>query len=284
MTEANERLNAASREEAASLLLRCCGSSRWVATMLDRRPFASREDLRAAAGEVWAHLGRDDWMEAFAHHPRIGGEPSGSQTAAADWSRQEQSSAARAAAGVLAGLRLANAAYEARFGFVFLVCATGKAAPEILDLLESRMGNDPETEIRVAAAEQAKIMLLRLDKLKTDPVRGPITSHVLDTSSGRPAEGLRVRLDRGDGAARAWTVLAHAVTDDDGRIADLLQGGALEAGTYRATFDTGAYFAAANRAAFYPQVDVVFTVTDATGHYHIPLLLSPFGYSTYRGS
>jgi 5-hydroxyisourate hydrolase len=113
--------------------------------------------------------------------------------------------------------------------------------------------------------------------------RGPITSHVLDTASGRPAKGLRVRLDRCDGAG-GWTILAHATTDDDGRVADLLQGGPLQAGTYRATFDTGAYFAAASLAAFYPQVDVVFHVASAGEHYHVPLLLSPFGYSTYRGS
>ncbi|HEY4014075.1 MAG TPA: 2-oxo-4-hydroxy-4-carboxy-5-ureidoimidazoline decarboxylase [Polyangiaceae bacterium] len=282
MTETNDRLNAAPPEEAAKLLSRCCGSSRWVAGMLERRPFASRADLHAAAGEVWSRLGRDDFLEAFAHHPRIGDAPSEGH-AAGDWSREEQSVAARGAPGVLTGLRLANAAYEARFGFVFLVCATGKTAPEIIDLLESRMRNEADAELRVAAAEQAKITLLRLDKLGGAPLRGPITSHVLDTSSGRPAKGLRVRLDRSD-AAGAWTTLAHAATDDDGRIADLLQGGRLEAGTYRATFDTGAYFAAANLAAFYPQVDVVFRVTDAAEHHHVPLLLAPFGYSTYRGS
>jgi hydroxyisourate hydrolase len=283
MTAAHERLNAASRDQAAALLLRCCGSSRWVEGMLERRPFASRADLHAAAGEIWARLGREDHLEAFAHHPRIGDRPRDERATTA-WSQEEQSVAARAGGALLTDLRLANAAYEARFGFVFLVCATGKTAAEILGLLEARTPNDPETELRVAAAEQSKITLLRLDKLDMNTtLRGPITSHVLDTSTGRPAKGLRLRADFAEAPGR-WATLAHAVTDDDGRVADLLQGARLEAGTYRVTFETGPYFAAAGLPVFYPQVDVVFHVASDGGHYHVPLLLSPFGYSTYRGS
>ena len=165
MTEAYERLNAAVRDEAAAMLLGCCGSTRWVTGMLDRRPFASRAELHAAAGEVWARLGPDDRLEAFGRHPRIGDKARDGAGPSAAWSREEQASAASAGADVLGRLRLANAAYEERFGFVFLVCATGKTAPEILGLLEARTPNDPETELRVAAAEQAKITLLRLDKL-----------------------------------------------------------------------------------------------------------------------
>ena len=111
-------------------------------------------------------------------------------------------------------------------------------------------------------------------------MRSPITTHVLDTALGKPAAGVALVLERVDGPS----VLARGVTDADGRVADLLAPGSLEAGTYRITFDTAAYFAATGRQSFYPSVSVVFEIRDPAQHYHVPLLLSPFGYSTYRGS
>jgi 5-hydroxyisourate hydrolase len=110
----------------------------------------------------------------------------------------------------------------------------------------------------------------------------PLTSHVLDTANGTPARGLAVRLEVSEPAG--WRTLAQRVTNDDGRVTDLLAPGALEARTYRLTFETGAYLRATGRPAFYPRVEVVFEVTAPAEHHHIPLLLSPFGYSTYRGS
>lgn len=109
-----------------------------------------------------------------------------------------------------------------------------------------------------------------------------ISTHVLDTARGRPAAGLAVTLSyrRGNGA---WSVVGRGVTDDNGRVADL-SSGAVEAGDFRLEFATAAYFNASGTAAFYPEVSVVFTVTDAGAHHHVPLLLSPFGYSTYRGT
>jgi 5-hydroxyisourate hydrolase len=110
-----------------------------------------------------------------------------------------------------------------------------------------------------------------------------ISSHVLDTALGRPAAGLTVTLDvLGEGGG--WMRLAAASTDADGRVRRLSPETALAAGTYRVTFDTGVYFAAAGRPVFYPRVDVVFVVAGGGEHYHIPLIMSPFGYSTYRGS
>lgn len=111
-------------------------------------------------------------------------------------------------------------------------------------------------------------------------MRSPITTHVLDTALGRPAAGVGVRLVRVDGEIE----LASGTTDDDGRVADLLAPGSLEPGTYRMVFATGPYLEATGREVFYPEVAVVFTITRPGEHYHIPLLLSPFGYSTYRGS
>jgi 2-oxo-4-hydroxy-4-carboxy-5-ureidoimidazoline decarboxylase len=167
MTDVHARLNAATREEVAAALLRCCGSARWVERVLARRPFASLAELHAVAGDAWIGLDRGDYLEAFAHHPRLGADPARlrERFATADWSRQEQSGIANADEATLEALRAGNAAYEARFGFVFLVCATGKGAREVLALLEQRIGNDPKTELTIAVAEQAKITQLRLEKI-----------------------------------------------------------------------------------------------------------------------
>lgn len=112
--------------------------------------------------------------------------------------------------------------------------------------------------------------------------RSPITTHVLDLALGRPARGVEVILFREqDGAL---VEVARGRTDDDGRASRLLPPGSIAPGTYRIRFEVGAYFAASGRASFHPCVEVVFTVAAADEHYHVPLLLSPFGYSTYRGS
>jgi len=111
-----------------------------------------------------------------------------------------------------------------------------------------------------------------------------LSSHVLDTALGQPARGLSVTLEVAVAGAEGWSVIARALTDADGRIRDLLDGRSLEPAVYRLTFDTGAYFAAAGRPVFYPRVQVEVAIAAATEHHHLPLLLSPFGYSTYRGS
>ncbi len=109
-----------------------------------------------------------------------------------------------------------------------------------------------------------------------------ITTHVLDVARGRPAAGVPITLARLEGAA--WTPLGQGATDADGRLRSLLADGALATGTYRIVFDTASYFRAQDVEGFYPEVSVVFAVTDAAAHFHVPLLLSPYGYSTYRGS
>lgn len=108
-----------------------------------------------------------------------------------------------------------------------------------------------------------------------------ITTHVLDTSRGRPAAGVPVVLERA--VDSGWQSVGHGTTDADGRVGDLLLS-APEDGRYRLTFDTSVYFRAVGEAGFYPEVSVNFVVENGGGHYHVPLLLSPFGYSTYRGS
>lgn len=154
-------LNALSKERARAALQRCCGARHWVDGMLSARPFASDAELLAAAERVWWRLTRTDWLEAFAGHPRIGARTE----ALPDWARREQAGANGAAEATLAALAQENRTYEERFGHVFLICATGRTADEMLEALRGRLTNDPATELRVAAEEQAKITRLRLDKL-----------------------------------------------------------------------------------------------------------------------
>ncbi|HET7292449.1 MAG TPA: 2-oxo-4-hydroxy-4-carboxy-5-ureidoimidazoline decarboxylase [Vicinamibacteria bacterium] len=161
------RLNALPEAEAQAALLRCCGSSRWAEAMTGARPFASGDALLAAAERAFAQLEPGDWMEAFSHHPRIGDRAALEARLAATraWSAGEQAGVAAAAPDVLDALAAGNRAYEERFGHVFLVCATGKSAGEMLALLHERLPNPPARELRVAAAEQAKITRLRLEKM-----------------------------------------------------------------------------------------------------------------------
>lgn len=152
------RLNGLSAGAAQEAFLRCCGSTRWARTMSEGRPYADENALFEAARRAGQALGRGDWLEAFAAHPRIGDKARG-------WAAGEQAGAAGAADAVLDALAEGNAAYEARFGHIFIVCATGKTAGEMLELLRSRLPNDPADEWKVAAAEQAKITRLRVEKL-----------------------------------------------------------------------------------------------------------------------
>jgi len=173
MAEAREpepSLNALSHEAASEALTRCCGARRWVQGMLQRRPFASHTALFAAAVEIWAQLGPDDYREAFSHHPEIGAnldELRKRFVKTADWSQAEQSGALNASEATLHALRDANRAYRERFGFSFIVCATGKSAEEMLALLHARLRHAPDLELAIAAAEQAKITHLRLEKLES---------------------------------------------------------------------------------------------------------------------
>ena len=280
-------LNGLGDAAAVRELLRCCGSTRWAHEMAGARPFASMDAMTAAADTISAGLDRADWLEAFAAHPKIGSglpaedrEP-GSRAKAGDWSAAEQAGAASASSDVLARLSEANREYEARFGYIFIVCATGKSAEEMLQLLEGRLDNDPLIEIRIAADEQRKITRLRIARLLESS--GRITTHVLDTSRGCPGTGMRVVLEIRNGDA--WSRVGQGTTDANGRLATLTEDRPMIAGDYRLTFDTGGYLRARGAAdAFFPDVTITFTVADASQHFHVPLLLSPFGYSTYRGS
>jgi 2-oxo-4-hydroxy-4-carboxy-5-ureidoimidazoline decarboxylase len=148
--------------QLAKELAACCSSQRWVDQILGQRPFADAEELLAASDAAVAVLDDAALAEALAAHPRIGDRPAG---VSGEWSRQEQSGVASAAAAVLEEIATANAEYERRFGHVYLVCATGKSADELLAICRSRLTNDPVAEERVVRAELAKITRIRLGKL-----------------------------------------------------------------------------------------------------------------------
>lgn len=162
-----EQLNGASDAVAAEAFERCCGSSAWVRAMLASRPFASSEGLHDAADACAAALEERDWLEAFSHHPRIGDVASlrAKFASTAKWAGGEQAGAAAADEATLHALAKGNDDYFARFGFIFIVCATGLSAAEMLARLQARLPHERAEELRMAAAEQNKITHLRLEKL-----------------------------------------------------------------------------------------------------------------------
>jgi hydroxyisourate hydrolase len=195
---------------------------------------------------------------------------------------------AGADAGLTARMAEANAAYERRFGRVFLIRAAGRTADEMLAELERRLRNDDEAEVREACEQLAQIAAGRILMTFEQPSSVPplpgrsiqvtphLTTHVLDAAAGVPARGIALALATAQGE-----IVAEAVTDADGRAG--LGPEQLATGVYTLRFETGAYFAARGKETFYPFVTVAFRVTDGR-HHHVPLLLSPFAYSTYRGS
>ena len=150
-------INAMAEEEAGAAMLACCGSKRWARRMAERRPFSSEAELFADAGRIWGELSEEDWLEAFAAHPKIGERASGQAAA-------EQAGARGASPETLAALARANREYEERFGYIFIVCASGRSAEEMLDLCRRRLHNAPAEELKVAAEEQRRITRLRLEK------------------------------------------------------------------------------------------------------------------------
>lgn len=167
MNEALERINHAGKAEAESMFRDCCGSAEWARRMTISRPFTSESELMDTAAAIWNDSQTADWLEAFSAHPKIGEmKPAPEQEArSAGWSAGEQAGVSSAADFLKQELAAANGAYFEKFGFIFIVCATGKSAEEMLELSRARLGNDRETEIVIAAREQQHITEIRLRKL-----------------------------------------------------------------------------------------------------------------------
>ncbi|HEU4930993.1 MAG TPA: 2-oxo-4-hydroxy-4-carboxy-5-ureidoimidazoline decarboxylase [Pyrinomonadaceae bacterium] len=162
-------LNSLTAEEAAKELRQCCGSTRWTEQMSNDRPYSSFESLIMHAERVWWALTPDNWLEAFRSHPKIGEKKTSEKVSpqSQQWSGQEQAGVSRASQDTVDSLAALNRAYEQKFGFIFIICATGKTSEEMLAALHERLNHDADTELRLAAAEQAKITELRLKKLLT---------------------------------------------------------------------------------------------------------------------
>ena len=157
--------NALPQPQAEALLMDCCGSARWAARVAARRPYADAEALHKAADSIWWNLERADWLEAFSHHPQIGDKPLGGSESARQWAAGEQAGARTASDDVKERLARANHAYFEKFGYIYIVCATGKSAEAMLAILNQRLQNDPPSELSIAAEQQRLITRIRLDKL-----------------------------------------------------------------------------------------------------------------------
>lgn len=253
--------------DARTIALRWAAVPAWADALVAGRPYRSVPTLVAAATEAAAGWTATDLDTALAEHPRIG------ERTTEPTSAREQGAMATAQDDVAAAIARGNAAYEERFGRVFLVRAAGRTPEELLAELERRLAGSPDDEVAEATAALADIAVHRIRATFGVP---HLTTHVLDARTGTPAAGIALTL-----RTAAGEVLATGETDADGRAGlgpDVLPRGDLEL-----RFDTGAHHRATGVPSFHPYVVVAFTVT-GTEHLHVPLLLSPFAYSTYRGS
>ena len=284
------QLNSLSEQDAFSKLEQCCVSKTWIDNMVNSRPFSSEDELIKKAASIWYNqCSVDDFKEAFTGHPKIGNIESLKERFAhtSAWASNEQSKVEEANLETIEALAKANKLYEDKFGYIFIVSASGKTAEEMLAIVNSRLNHNVEDEIYVAMNEQHKITVIRLVKLienlsvNTD-LNSHLTTHALDTSIGIPAKHMLITLK--GLRNNEWKPMSIGITNNDGRISDVLPAGRLLIpGIYMMTFNTGNYYKNNNQKGFYPEATIQFEATDSN-HYHIPLLINPYGYSTYRGS
>jgi 2-oxo-4-hydroxy-4-carboxy-5-ureidoimidazoline decarboxylase len=293
MARSLESLNQARRDDFVATLGSVFEHAPWVAEQTHARaPFATVSALFEAMRAAVARAGRDEQLALVCNHPDLAGKAArvGALTAA---SAAEQGALGldRLSDEEFARFEHLNAAYRDKFGFPFVICVRRQTRDAILAAFERRLQNDRDAELAIALEEVALIARLRLADLvegtgmpKTE---GRLTTHVLDTYAGRPADGVRIELF--EIGASAVSRLAEAVTNADGRTdAPLLSGVPLRVGRYELRFHVGEYFAKRNihlpDPAFLDVVPVRFSVAEPEGHYHVPLLVSPWSYATYRGS
>ena len=269
--------------------------SPWIVeSVASQRPFESLAGLYDALSDAVAAAPNQLTLELIRAHPDLAGKAARSGTLTAD-STAEQISAGlnRLTDTEYESFHRLNEAYKTRFGFPFIVCVRRHTKGSILRAFETRLNHDAETERRTAIEEILRIAALRLDQRVTAPdklaLNGRLSTHVLDTFSGRPAPGVVITLLElaADGDHR---VVASAVTNADGRTdAPLIADRPIPFGQYELRFEIGAYFAKLGAVkndgpAFLDIVPIRFGVAEPEGHYHVPLLASPWSYTTYRGS
>jgi 2-oxo-4-hydroxy-4-carboxy-5-ureidoimidazoline decarboxylase len=293
MTVSFEHLNQAAKPEFVHALGEVYENSPWVAERaFARKPFASVAALFDAMAAAVAAASNEEKLELVRSHPDLAG-----RAALADdltpSSRAEQGALGlnRLSRDELARFEKLNEAYAEKFGFPFVICVRRQTRDALLSEFERRLRNSPESELAAALKEVDLIARLRINQFVTggeiEGINGRLSTHVLDTHAGRPAEGVRVELY--EIGASAYSLLVEAVTNADGRTDEpLISGTPLRVGAYEIQFHVGAYFAARQiplpRPAFLGVVPVRFAIAEPEGHYHVPLLVTPWSYTTYRGS
>jgi len=286
-----DTLNAADRANFAAALGGIFEHSPWVAERAhERAPFDTVTDLFAAMHATVDRATKDEQLALVRSHPDLAGRAARAGTlTTASTAEQGALGLDRLSDAEFERFERLNKAYKKKFGFPFVVCIQRQTRAAILDSFERRLGNDADTELATALAEISLIARLRLAEMmegtavpKTD---GRLTTHVLDTHAGLPAAGVLVELFELD----AKSPLVKTKTNVDGRTdAPLLSGGPLRIGRYELRFHVGDYFAERNlgllQPAFLDVVPIRFAISEPEGHYHVPLLVSPWSYATYRGS
>jgi len=286
-------LNSCTREAFAAELGEIYEASPWVAERAcARRPFATIAALTEAMAAAVAGATKEEKLALVRAHPDLAGK-------AARAGKLTYASAAEQ--GALGLDRLSdreydrfeklNGAYKTRFGFPFVICARRQTRDAILGAFEHRLANDADAELKTALSEIDLIARLRIAQLVKGPgmakTDGRLSTHVLDTHAGKPAAGVKIELYEIGASAKA--LLKETTTNADGRTDEpLVSGEPLRVGTYELRFHVGEYFAKRNanlpQPAFLDVVPVRFAIAEPEGHYHVPLLVTPWSYSTYRGS
>jgi 2-oxo-4-hydroxy-4-carboxy-5-ureidoimidazoline decarboxylase len=258
--------NQLDREAAVELLVSCCPSAGWAASVADARPFDDLDGLLAEAERLWGLRPDAERLEAIQAHPPIGG-----LAAATARERDEQAGAAHADPSTREALAARNTDYWERFGFVFLTDASGRDATDMLAELRTRLAGTPEQERSNAEEQQRRIMRRRLRRAIIGPAPLLVSTHVLDTAAGAPAAGVEVTVSQSDDQ-HEWTTVDARATDASGRVEGVeVPGG----GWVRLSFATG--------GEFFGDIVVTFAAGDRE-RAHVPLLLAPYGYSTYLGA
>jgi 2-oxo-4-hydroxy-4-carboxy-5-ureidoimidazoline decarboxylase len=289
-----DSLNAADRKAFTAAIGDVMELAPWVADeAFAKRPFASLAALYAAMTDAVKNAGAERQRALINGHPDLAGKAARQGKLTAD------STAEQAAAGLdqlseeeFAGFHRLNDAYRAKFGMPFIVCVRRHGKTSILREFERRLNNDATAEQKTALAEIFRIAALRLDQRVTAPdrlkVHGHLTTHVLDIHSGHPAEGVAIELCEiaADGSART---IKRAVTNADGRTDQpLVSGMPIPIATYELRFAVSDYFAQQRAPMTDPPflgiVPIRFAVAEPEGRYHVPLSVTPWAYSTYRGS
>jgi 2-oxo-4-hydroxy-4-carboxy-5-ureidoimidazoline decarboxylase len=289
-----DSLNAASEADFTATLGDIFEHSPWVAQQAaKRRPFATIEDLHDAMMTALRTASADVQLALVKAHPDLAGKAARSGAMTAD-SISEQGSVGldRLTDAEYDRFTRLNDAYKAKFGIPFIVCVRRHTKDSILNEFERRIAHDSADALDLAIDEIGRITALRLDARVTAPeklkVTGRLSTHVLDTHGGKPAEGIAVELWElsRDGADR---LIVRSVTNGDGRTDTPLIGGRpLPIGTYELRFATAAYYRARgvpqSQPPFLDVVPIRFSIAEPEGHYHVPLAMTPWSYSTYRGS